>query len=290
MPITMKALRTASLAMLVLAGSALAQEETFTVPSGARVSIRSSEGDLHVRASRGREGVARFDPHEDDDRVVVRRSGSSITIEPLYGDGGDLYVTLPSDVSLDVAGIDGDILIEGFAGDVDIETFDGDVQVAGAATLTIRTVDGDVDVRSIRDGVTVDSGDGDVILRDVTGDISVNGVDGDIVVQEANSRRVVLATISGDLWYDGRVYGGGEYRLGTHDGDVTFAVPQGVGATVSVLSYDGSLIPSFPLQLRGSVGSIAEFTLGDGSARVQLESFDGNIHLIRPGERSPDHH
>jgi len=284
----MKRLLIASVVTLVLAAPAAAQEERFQIASGARVSIRSPEGDIRVRAVSGREGRARLDSGEDEDLVTVRRSGNSITIEPMYGDGGDMLVSLPGDVSLEVVGLDGDISIVGFSNEITIETFDGDVDVDGAGVLSIRTVDGDVQVRNVARSAAVDFGDGDVHLTGVRGPVAVNGVDGDITVQDADSRQVAIATISGNLWYDGRVYDGGEYQLGTHDGDVTFAVPQGVGATVSVLSYDGALIPSFPLQMRGSVGSIAEFTLGDGSAHVQLESFDGNIHLIRPGERSPD--
>lgn len=275
-----------ALALVPLSG-AVAQDVTFDVPSGAHVVIRNTDGDIHVEAVRGREGRAGF-TDEDDARVSVQVSGSSIRIEPTWTDGDDLAVFLPADVQLEIVGVDGDVRIVGFRGDILAEVFDGDVLVDGGAVVSVRSVDGDVTVRDVEGPLSIDVGDGDTTVSGIGGDVVVNGVDGDITVRETDARQVSLQTISGNLWYDGRVYEGGEYRLGTHDGDVTFAVPEGIGASLSVLSYDGELIPSFPLQMRGATGSIAEFTLGNGSARVQLASFDGNIHLIRPGERSPD--
>ncbi len=69
---------------------------------------------------------------------------------------------------------------------------------------------------------------------------------------------------------------------------MTFSVPEGSGLTVSIATFDGSLHPSFPVTLRGGIGQLTEFTIGDGSARVELETFDGDIYLIRPGERTPE--
>lgn len=283
----LRALAVSAAVAMSVSGGLEAQDATFDVPRGARVVIRNTDGDVHVEAVRGREGHAWF-TDEDDMEISVRRSGSTIEIEPAWADGDDLAITLPADVRLEIFAVDGDITVLGFADEVVAEVFDGDVRIEGAASVSVRTVDGDVTIRDATGPILVDVGDGETVLSDIRGDVEVNGVDGDITVRDTDARRVSLRTISGNLWYDGQVYEGGEYRLGTHDGDVTFALPRGRGATLSVLSYDGALIPSFPLQMRGATGSIAEFTLGNGSARVQLESFDGNIHLIRPGERSPD--
>jgi hypothetical protein len=262
------------------------RDTTFVVPAGAQVQIFNADGDILVRAVDGGRGRALIED-EDDGHLRVRRSGNVFEIRPVYGDG-DMLVELPAGVSLEVFGGDGDIEVRGFRGSVVVETFDGDVVLNGASIAVVRSVDGDVLVRDVSGSVTVDMGDGEASLNGVGGPIVVNGIDGDIAVRNADARAVVLSTISGSLFYDGEVYEGGEYELATHDGDVTFALPEGVGATVSVFTYDGALIPSFPLQLRGAIGSVAEFTLGNGSAQVRLESFDGNIHLIRPGERSPD--
>lgn len=268
-----------------LAASAPA-DTTFSVPRGAKVEIANPAGDIDVRAADGREARVLADGQSRGVRIYG--SGDVIHVEPTFtrmGDDTDFEIRLPAGVSLDIQGGSGDIQVVGIHGSVVIQALEGDVHVDGAEAVAIHSVDGDVSVTDATGPVTVDAGDGDAVLTRVGGPITVNGIDGDVTVREADAREVTLATVSGDLRYDGRVYANGDYQLATHDGDVTFAIEEDVGARVSVLTYDGSLIPSFPLQLRGSVGSVAEFTLGNGSARVQLESFDGDIHLIRPGER-----
>ena len=170
---------------------------------------------------------------EDDAGISLRHRGDAFEIRPAYGDG-DMIVELPADVTLEILGGDGNIVIRGFRGSIVAETFDGDVVVDGGTVVTVHSVDGDVSIRNVSASVTVDMGDGDAHIRDVDGPIVVNGIDGDVVVENADARAVVLNTISGSLWYEGRVYEGGEYELATHDGDVTFAIAEGVGATISV--------------------------------------------------------
>lgn len=260
----------------------------FTVPPGAKVEIIGAHGDIEVRAGEGRE--ARVLADGEADRVRVSRSGNVVRIEPRvrrWEDDADLVIRLPADVSIDIQGGSGDVTVIGFRSAITIQALDGDIDVDGASALAIHSVDGDVRVTDAAGPVTIEIGDGDATLMRIGGSIAVHGIDGDITILDGDAAAVALSTVSGDLRYDGRVYADGDYELATHDGDVTFAIGEGVGARVSVLTYDGALIPSFPIQLRGSLGSMAEFTLGDGSARVQLESFDGDIRLIRPGERSP---
>jgi hypothetical protein len=61
-------------------------------------------------------------------------------------------------------------------------------------------------------------------------------------------------------------------------------VPDGTGAAFSVVTHSGSIQTDFAVQL-SSLNSRrnVSFRLGDGSARVELESFNGPIRLRRPG-------
>ncbi len=52
---------------------------------------------------------------------------------------------------------------------------------------------------------------------------------------------------------------------------------------MSVSTYDGDFEADFPVSVTTTKRRFT-FTLGSGSARVELESFDGNIHLRRPGK------
>jgi len=264
-----------------------ARDTTFSVPAGAHVRIINPSGDIEVRAISGRQGRALADGESEG--VEIRRSGDGmrLRIDSRYGDA-DLVIHLPRDVSIEIRGGDGDIQALGFQSAVVAETLEGEIEIEGASSVVTRSVDGSVSVRDVSGSVSVDTGEGDIHLAGIGGPIVVEGIDGDITVEGADARKIELSTVSGDLWVDGRIHDGGEYSLATHDGDVTFTIARDVGARVEVLTYDGALLPSFPIRLKGAIGSSAEFTLGSGSARVRLASFDGDIYLIRPGERSPE--
>jgi hypothetical protein len=86
--------------------------------------------------------------------------------------------------------------------------------------------------------------------------------------------------------YDGTIRPGGRYRLATHNGDVTIGIPAGTDARVSVSTFQGDFESDFPVTLTERRGKRFEFTLGKGSAAIDLESFQGTIRLSRPGGRS----
>ncbi len=59
-------------------------------------------------------------------------------------------------------------------------------------------------------------------------------------------------------------------------------IPVSVNATVSVATFDGEFEADFPIQLeRTEATRRFSFVLGNGSARLELHSFDGDIQLVR---------
>lgn len=278
--------------LLVAVGATLGPlpaDTTFQVPPGSRVVIEHRSGDIEVRGTRGREARALLDGESRGVGVSSSRGTFRIDASRIWEDvDADLSISLPADVDLEIHGLEGDIRVVGMTGHVELESVDASVVLDGAGRVTAQTVDGDVTIRDVRDGVTIEGGDGDVWIEDSAGPIRVAGIDGDITLLNVDSRSVQLSTVDGDLLYDGPVYPNGSYELATHDGSVTFTIAENEGARVSVSTFDGSLIPSFPITLRGGLMPAAEFTIGDGSARVEIEVFDGDIYLVRPGERRPE--
>ncbi len=274
-------------ALALAAAGPGARDTTFIVPEGARIDIEHREGQVRVMGVGGREVRAVLD--DDDGALRVRSSGGTIRLGTSRdGDGADLLVWLPEDVRLNVTGHEGDIAVVGIVGGtVGVRTADGDIEIDGAASASVATLDGDVSI-SNAGSATVSVTDGDVWLDRIAGPVSVSGIDADVVVTNADTRAISVTTVDGDIWYDGALHADGSYSFSSHDGDVTFAVPEAAGARFSVSTFDGELIPSFPVQFRGGRLRGGEFTVGDGAAAVALKSFDGDILLIRPGERTPD--
>lgn len=267
----------------------LPADTTFQVPAGSRVVIEHRSGDIEIRGTRGREARALLDGESRGVGVSSSSGTYRIDASRIWEDvDADLSITLPADVDVEIHGLEGDIRVVGMAGRVAVETVESSVLIDGAGRVSALTVDGDVTIRDVRDGVTVEAGDGDVWIEDAAGPIRAAGIDSDITLLNVDSRSVAISSVDGDLLYDGPVYANGSYELATHDGSVTFTIAENEGARVSVSTFDGSLIPSFPITLRGGLMPAAEFTIGDGSARVEIEVFDGDIYLVRPGARRPD--
>ena len=144
------------------------------------------------------------------------------------------------------------------------------------AMQTPMDADGSIDVQSTN---------GRVSVTNVRGDITAASVNGRITLQGIESSDVRAETTSGGVYYDGTIMDGGRYILSTHSGDVVVAMPEGVNATFGVSTYSGNLDTVFPVTVTGTRarGRPFNFTLGDGSARVELQSFSGDIELTRSG-------
>jgi hypothetical protein len=65
------------------------------------------------------------------------------------------------------------------------------------------------------------------------------------------------------------------------------SVPERSNVSVAVSTFDGEFDASFPVQITETRRRRFTFTIGSGSARLELETFDGDIQLRRPGEVRP---
>ena len=105
------------------------------------------------------------------------------------------------------------------------------------------------------------------------------------VLEGIHSNSVEAVTTNGNVYYDGVIEDDGQYRFTNHNGNITLAIPDGANATVWISTYNGEFEPAFPITLMEtrSGGRRFSFTLGDGSGRVEVESFGGKIRLRRSG-------
>jgi len=131
---------------------------------------------------------------------------------------------------------------------------------------------------------SVESGVG---VHDAAGEISIEAVNGDVVLDRVRSHLIEAATVSGDVNFTGWIDDDGRYRLATHRGNLDMLLPPGADATVLVSTFSGGFQSAFPVR-PGALrpGRSFSITLGEGRARVDLQSFEGSINLRR-GEPPP---
>src|SRR6266704_2308863 len=160
----------------------------------------------------------------------------------------------------------------------------------GAGYVSLKSVEGAIALQEAKGRVEVNTVNEDVTLTDISGDITAETVSGGIELEGIESANVDVSTVSGDVLYQGTIKDAGHYRFSTHNGDVTLAVPEKTNATISVATFNGDFASSFPVSVTGTTKHRFGFTIGSGSARIDLETFNGDIRLRRPGQLHEKNH
>ena len=268
------------------------QQQTDTliaVPGDVRITLNQIAGDVTV-GTWNQNQVRVLADHGSDDRIELDLTGNELEISATSEMGHaivDFELTVPVAASLEISAPFADVRITDSQGAVSVETVEGDIHLEGGrGQVQLRAVDGDVMVFDCQASVEAASVDGDVLLRNVSGAIQAETVDGDVLLQDASSENVQSASVDGDILWDGDIQDGGRYSFMTHDGDVVVGVQPGANAKVSVASFDADFesdLEGFELQSDSGESRRFSFVLGNGSARIELESFDGTIRLTRRG-------
>lgn len=269
----------------VLAAPA-AVDTTIAVAPDGRLEVDNPRGEVTVRTW-DRSAVRIVADLEDRDDLWIEGTRSVLSVRTRSSRGQrsvEFTLTIPRGMAIRVEGNDLDVDMEGLGGAVEVESVHGDIRVVGGVgNVRLHAVHGEVQLTSARGRIDISSVNEEVWLRDVEGAVRVETTNGDIEMLQVRSDDVFASTTNGDLTYDGTVVDGGRYTLTTHNGDISATVAESANATIRVATYQGDFEADYPVRLVGSIESKEfTFTLGSGSARIDLESFSGSIRLRRP--------
>lgn len=279
---------------LLLAGWLLAlgapPDTTVALRRGDRVVVQNLSGSVEVQAW-DRPELAVEGWGEELVNLGVERSGERLLVGSTdrKGRGLDVEVRLrvPPWASLEIRGRELDVTVTGTQSDLQVHTVEGTItasRVSGVVTLT--TVDGEILVEDATGKVSARSRGEDVTLRRVRGDVEAHSGSGDVVLEEMAASSLRAETLDGDMRFEGSLSRSGSYWFSVHDGDADLTFPAGTGATVRVATFDGEFTSDFPVTLQGyGGGGVFDFVLGDGGAKLEIQVFDGEIHLFQAAGR-----
>jgi DUF4097 and DUF4098 domain-containing protein YvlB len=275
----------ALLALIML----LAQPADQTVPAkkGARLEVNSFSGSVEVKVW-DRDAVKVEAPDSDGDAVDVRATDHAVVVRGSRRGmprAVDYVITVPSWMPVNIAGTMLDVKISGAGSDVSVETIGGDITVrGGSGVVRLRSMQGRISVEGTKGRVDARTYTRGIHVADVSGDVTAEALNGEIVLEHVDSASVDLSTINGPITYDGSIKDKGTYRLTTHNGFIDVAIAEQANATMTVRTYRGDFRSSIPVKLEDPDARRRTITMGTGSARVELESFNGTVSLRRPGE------
>jgi DUF4097 and DUF4098 domain-containing protein YvlB len=267
-------------------------DQTLPVTRGARLTVENYAGEVIVRTW-SQDSLRVQARHSSRTRVNIRTTEAGILVRAATERGPsesvDYEITAPAWIPIRIDGHYNFATIEGAQGEVSVASVRGDIVIkGGTGTVTGKSIEGRVLVENARGRITVSSVNEAIRITGANGEISAETTNGDITMTRIESSSVEATTVNGDVTYDGTVANGGRYRITTHNGDITMTVPESSSATFSARTYNGDFSAS-TLPLKGPPrsevrsGKRVVYTLGSGSAEVELESFGGAIRLRRPG-------
>lgn len=276
------------LAGMILGAIALAapldQDTTFAVDPSLRLELRNQSGEIVVRTWDRNEVRVRTD-YSYRGSFEMERTSSSVRIRSRNWDDDDVryLLTVPAAMALELSGSETDVTVDGTRGEVNVDVSEGDVIIrGGSGRVSARTNDGSIRAENVEGRIRLFTMDGDITVDRASGDIEVETTDGTIDLVGIQSMSLKAATVDGDIWFDGTISPQGTYLLQTHDGDVTAYIPEAADARVRLALYDGHFSSDFELTFPSwPRGRRVEFTMGRGSADLQIETFDGDIVLRR---------
>ena len=288
-----------SLTLLALAAGVSAvpscaqqNDTTVAIAPNARIQIQNFAGSVTIHAwDRAAVRISVGPSRRDEVRVRTREGAMEITTISRSGVPAphDYEITVPSRASLDVGGTYTDIRIDGVHGSVSATTVQGVVSLNGGdGAISLKSVEGPVSVQNARGRIEVNGVNKGLTLTNIDGAIAAETVNGTIVLDSITSADVEAVTVNGGVKYDGTITDRGHYRFGSHSGTITVAIPERANATIAAVTYQGTFSSQFALPSSSSDrtpdGSRrrASVVIGDGSARIEAESFQGSIVLTRP--------
>jgi DUF4097 and DUF4098 domain-containing protein YvlB len=212
-----------------------------------------------------------------------------VSLEPDRGHGGraELELSVPIGTNVILESFSGPLSVSGVKGEVKLEALSGDLKINDAVgTVAAEAVSGNIDIGKVDGNVRAEAVSGSVVVADVNGDIATESVSGRINILRAKSKSARAETVSGSIGYTGTIDPMGNYVFKTHSGRLTLGIPASASASVSLETFSGTVDSDFPVTMETGISqngheSRVRFRIGDGRARVVLETFSGNIIIQR---------
>jgi DUF4097 and DUF4098 domain-containing protein YvlB len=268
-------------------------DQTIDVAKGTRLVLSNNAGEVAVR-SWDRDQVRIQASHGSRETISAETTDMTLRIrtqrtQGSRGPGGlvDYQITVPRWMPVNLSGTYLDATIEGTTAEVTVETVHGNARVTGGnGAVSLRSVEGVITVDKASGRVQATTVNEGIRITNVSGEITAETTNGDIFIDNATTSNLEAFTVNGEVTFNGTIRDNGAYRLGTHNGDIRVGLGGANNATVFVRTFQGDFTADFPVQLPEgqnprSGSKRFNFTLGSGSARIELQSFGGDIVLAR---------
>ncbi|HWP03591.1 MAG TPA: DUF4097 family beta strand repeat-containing protein [Gemmatimonadaceae bacterium] len=218
-------------------------DTVFAFAADGVVDLTALSGDIVVTGWTRRE--ARVRAWTEAGRLRWRFTPSRITLETerVRGRSGDTKydLTVPEGARLVVRTMSGDVSVRTVKGGVDVSSLSGTVRLLdGGGSVDVESMSGDVSVVRCRCDVRAGAVSGKIGIEDVEGSIRAETTSGEIEIADVRSEDLLASTVSGDVSYRGPLAPRGRYEFRAHSGSIELFVPPNSSGRFDIRTYSGS--------------------------------------------------
>jgi DUF4097 and DUF4098 domain-containing protein YvlB len=237
--------------------SHLAGDIRVTGGSGSEIRIDATKRARHRDPEQGKRllEALRIDVNNYNGRVEVR------TVYPRRGSFGnnisasvDYVIAVPAGATVSLKSISGDISVSNVRGEVRAETISGNVNVNATPNVAVaKTISGDVTAQNIGTQTTL-------VLSTVSGTVLGTGlkvraleagsVSGNVRLVGSEVERLEAKSVSGNIEFDAPLSKGGRYEFTSHSGNVRIMLSGNTGFELDADTFSGSVRSDMPVTLR----------------------------------------
>ncbi|MFT5137351.1 MAG: DUF4097 and DUF4098 domain-containing protein YvlB [Arenicella sp.] len=273
-------------------------DETLDVRPGGKISIDVMRGDVQietwdkskVRVTGELDDATKkfiFEVDGDDAEIKVKVDDGFFN-RNWSSDGSDLTIYIPESSSVEAGGISTDFDVDGVQGGITVNSVSGDIDAQNIArSINIESVSGDIDVSDSDAKMRLVSVSGAVTTDGNAEHYDVSTISGDIEASIGLSELIDLVSVSGDVDIQFDLEDEGRIEAGTVSGDITLSF----GRKEINASFDINTGPGGNIRNELSDDAVAKskfigsenikFKLGNGSARVDVETMSGTIEITK---------
>jgi DUF4097 and DUF4098 domain-containing protein YvlB len=211
-----------------------------------------------------------------------------------WSGGVDFTVSLPREANVILRSVSGNIRVSNINGDFRAETISGDLQTTAVRRIRqAKSISGDVEIADTdAEDLAASTISGTLVARGVKArSVDLQSVSGDLRLTDVESDRTFVKSISGNIDFSGSLSRNGRYEFQSHSGDVRVSPLGSPGFSLEASTFSGDLRSDYALTLqgnppntpvgRGRNGRVVRATFGDGGALLTLQSFSGNITVVK---------
>ena len=262
-------------------------DQTVNVTRGTRLTVNNQAGEVVMRTW-DRDAVKVTARHLMRAKPAVRPGEGVLSISGSGMGAIDFDITVPSWMPVKVTGHYNYIELNGMGSEVTAENVRGDIEIKGGrGFITAKSIEGKIRISGTQGKVSVTAINEDLAIDNATGELSIDSTNGNVLLTNVRATAAEIATVNGNIDYGGTISDNGRYTFVTHNGRIRLGIQQNPNATFYVRSYGGSVTQNLNLKPQGETRSGRRNTYvgGNGSAQVEIESFQGSVRIFAAGQQ-----